>query len=343
MTTALYGRLMLDLVGTELTEAERQLLTDPQVGGVILFARNIESREQVIALVAEIRSCSPNLILAVDQEGGRVQRFKQGFTQLPAMQQLGDRYRQDPQQGLSLATDTGWLMASEVIACGLDISFAPVLDVDRDTSSIIGDRAFSDQSDVVIAVAKAFIQGMQQAGMTATGKHFPGHGAIVADSHLEAPVDNRPMAQIQQRDLQPFKQLSHILGGIMPAHITFPQVDPYSVGFSKFWLQQILRQEIGFEGIIFSDDLSMKGADVAGCYTEKAEMALNAGCDMILVCNCPEGAREVLDYLQQIEMKGCEKIATIRARQAIDWEQLTNQSRYRQTTEQLQLLTDTGY
>jgi beta-N-acetylhexosaminidase len=335
MTTTPYGRLMLDLAGTQLSSVERQLLSNPQVGGVILFARNIESREQVMALVAEIRRCSHNLLIAVDQEGGRVQRFKQGFTQLPAMQQLGDRYIQDPQQGLALARDTGWLMASEVIACGLDISFAPVLDVDRHTSSIIGDRAFGDQPDTVIAVAEAFIQGMNEAGMVATGKHFPGHGAIVADSHLEAPVDNRPMAEIQQRDLPPFVQLSHILGGIMPAHITFPQVDPYSVGFSQFWLQQVLRDKIGFEGVIFSDDLSMKGADVAGGYIAKAEMALNAGCDMILVCNCPEGATEVLAHLEQLEMKGCEKIATIRAGCAIDWDQLTQQARYRQTTTKL--------
>ena len=342
MTTNAYGRLMLDLAGTQMSSVERHLLSNPQVGGVILFSRNIESKEQVISLVTDIRNCSNNLLIAVDQEGGRVQRFKQGFTRLPAMQQLGDEYLRDAEYGLLLARDTGWLMASEVIACGLDISFAPVLDVDRNTSSIIGDRAFADNPNTVITVADAFIKGMNEAGMAATGKHFPGHGAIFADSHLEAPVDNRSMVEIEKRDLAPFEQLSDMLGGIMPAHITFPQVDTHSVGFSDFWLQKILRDKIGFKGVIFSDDLSMKGADVAGSYTKKADMALKAGCDMILVCNCPEGAQEVLAYLQQLEMKGCEKLATIRAQHAIAWKDLSKLARYQQTIKKLQLLTDTG-
>jgi len=343
MGSQVYGRLMLDLAGTQLTVAERQLLSNPQIGGVILFARNIETKEQLISLVAEIRSCSTNILIAVDQEGGRVQRFKQGFTQLPPMQTLGDLVEADRDSGLALAKDVGWLMASEVIACGLDISFAPVLDVDRDHSSIIGDRAFSDRAEQVTLVAKAFIQGMQEAGMAATGKHFPGHGGVVADSHLEAPVDYRDMAELESRDLKPFAALCGDLGGIMPAHITFPQIDPYAIGFSGFWLQQILRDKLGFQGVIFSDDLSMKGADIAGGYIEKAEMALNAGCDMILVCNCPEGAREVLAHLRQLEMKGCEKIATIRAQRTISWHQLTEQARYRQTIKTLQHLTETGY
>jgi len=343
MGSQVYGRLMLDLAGTQLTVAERQLLSNSQIGGVILFARNIETKQQLISLIAEIRNCANNILIAVDQEGGRVQRFKQGFTQLPPMQTLGDLVEADRDSGLRLAKDVGWLMASEVIACGLDISFAPVLDVDRDHSSIIGNRAFSDRAEQVILAAKAFIQGMNEAGMAATGKHFPGHGGVIADSHLEAPVDYRDMAQLESRDLKPFIALSEDLGGIMPAHITFPAVDANAVGFSPRWLQQILRDKIGFQGVIFSDDLSMKGADIAGGYIEKAEMALNAGCDMILVCNCPQGAREVLAHLQQLEMKGCEKIATIRAKQAINWDQLTEQARYRQTIKTLQHLTETGY
>jgi beta-N-acetylhexosaminidase len=342
MTTKLFGRLMLDLSGTKLLDTERTILSNTQVGGVILFARNIESKQQVMALVEDIRGCSSQLIIAVDQEGGRVQRFKGGFTAIPPMQTLGDQIEINTEVGLELAKNTGWLMASEVIACGLDISFAPVLDVDRDYSSIIGDRAFSDNPQQVILAANAFINGMNQAGMAATGKHFPGHGGVVADSHLEAPVDHRSMQQLQEKDLKPFVELAESLGGIMPAHITFPVIDASSVGFSEYWLQQILRQELGFEGVIFSDDLSMKGADVAGGYINKAELALQAGCDMILVCNCPDGAQEVLTYMQQLEVKGCEKIATMRAKQNISWQQLEKTERYTKTKNTLQTLTDMG-
>ncbi|MDA9008099.1 beta-N-acetylhexosaminidase, partial [Porticoccaceae bacterium] len=244
MSAKLFGRLMLDLCGTELTDNERSLLSNSQVGGVILFARNIQSKHQVIALVEDIRRCSSRLIIAVDQEGGRVQRFKEGFTRIPPMQILGDQIQTQAQVGLDLAENVGWLMASEVIACGLDISFAPVLDVDREYSSIIGDRAFSDNPELVILATKAFVSGMNQAGMSATGKHFPGHGGVVADSHLEAPVDHRSMDVLNAKDLKPFAALADKLGGIMPAHITFPSVDAASVGFSEFWLQKILRQKL---------------------------------------------------------------------------------------------------
>ena len=338
-----YGRLMLDIAGTKLLDEERQLLANDHVGGVILFARNITSKQQVCELVKDIRRCSEHVLIAVDQEGGRVQRFKQGFTCLPPMQLLGDLIASDLNTGLELAEDTGWLMASEVIACGLDISFAPVLDVDRNHSSIIGDRAFSDSADQVILAAKAFIKGMNQAGMAATGKHFPGHGGVVADSHLEAPIDHRTMAELESRDLKPFESLGDNLAAVMPAHITFPVIDSPSVGFSHYWLQDILRAKMGFQGVIFSDDLTMKGADVVGGYSKKSEVALAAGCDMILVCNCPEGAKEVLLHLQQLEMKGCEKIATMRASKSLNWDQLTKNTRYQQTIKKLQQLTATGY
>ena len=237
--SSLYGRLMLDVDGLALSSDDRQLLVNPQVGGVILFARNILSREQVCTLVAEIRSCSKNILIAVDQEGGRVQRFSHGFTKIPSMQQVGDLVESAGSEGVALSRELGWLMASEVLACGLDISFAPVLDVDRDTSSIIGDRAFSDQPKKVITAAAAFIEGMQDAGMASTGKHFPGHGGVIADSHLEAPVDNRSWDQLKRHDLMPFQSLAKTLSGIMPAHITFPSIDPDSVGFSVFWLSLI--------------------------------------------------------------------------------------------------------
>ena len=330
-----YGRLMLDLAGTELTAEEQQILQSPQVGGVILFARNIQSREQVTALNAQIRQASANLLIAVDQEGGRVQRLRDGFTPLPPMQLLADSVVQNPEVGVQLVRDTGWLMASEVLACGFDISFAPVLDVDRDTSSIIGDRAFSDQPEMVITLAQAFIEGMNEAGMAATGKHFPGHGGIVADSHLEAPVDHRSWQQLLDHDLKPFVALSKQLAGVMPAHITFPAVDPDSVGFSGFWLQQVLRQQLSFDGVIFSDDLSMKGADVAGGYIDKAQLALNAGCDMILVCNCPEGAREVLQMMEHQSLAGSDRIASMGATKSVDWDKLCADSRRTRVVQQL--------
>jgi len=330
-----YGRLMLDLAATELTAEEQQILQSSQVGGVILFARNIQSREQVTALNAQIRQASANLLIAVDQEGGRVQRLRDGFTPLPPMQLLADSVVQNPEVGVQLVRDTGWLMASEVLACGFDISFAPVLDVDRDTSSIIGDRAFSDQPEMVITLAQAFIEGMNEAGMAATGKHFPGHGGIVADSHLEAPVDHRSWQQLLDHDLKPFVALSKQLAGVMPAHITFPAVDPDSVGFSGFWLQQVLRQQLGFDGVIFSDDLSMKGADVAGGYIDKAQLALNAGCDMILVCNCPEGAREVLQMMEHRSLAGSDRIAFMGATKSVDWDKLCADSRRTRVVQQL--------
>ena len=312
---------------SSLDRDERLQLQNPQVGGVILFSRNIQSRDQICDLVAEIRACSKSLLVAVDQEGGRVQRLREGFTAIPSMQAIGNLIARSPEEGLGLSKDLGWLMASEVIACGLDLSFAPVLDVDRDTSSIIGDRSFSDQPEIVISAAEAFIKGMHDAGMAATGKHFPGHGGIVADSHLEAPVDDRSWNTLYARDIQPFAKLSKMLDAVMPAHITFPSVDPDSVGFSSFWLNDVLRGKLGFEGIIFSDDLTMKGADIAGGYVDKAKLALKAGCDMILVCNCPQGAVEVLSYMESANISQSSKLASMVAKRSISWSDLEGSPR----------------
>ena len=318
----LYGRLMLDLEGPSLNPEEKLQLQNPHVGGVILFSRNIQSRDQVCDLVAEIRACSSHLLVAVDQEGGRVQRFREGFSAIPSMQIIGNVIARSPKEGLALSKDLGWLMASEVIASGLDISFAPVLDVDRVTSSIIGDRSFSDQPEIVISAASSFISGMHEAGMAATGKHFPGHGGIVADSHLEAPIDERSWEALYGRDIQPFAKLSKTLDAVMPAHITFTSIDPDSVGFSSFWLNDVLREKLGFEGVIFSDDLTMKGADVAGGYVDKAKLALNAGCDMILVCNCPQGAVEVLSYMESAGITQSSKLASMAAKFSVSWSDL---------------------
>ncbi len=289
---------MLDLVGVGLSKQERDLLLRPHVGGVIFFARNFASRQQITALSAEITELRPDLLLAVDQEGGRVQRLREGYSLLPPMQALGDFYWRDEEAGGDLLHEAGWLMAVEVIASGIDFSFAPVLDLDRDHCSVIADRAFADEPALAVQAIQCFIDGMHEAGMAATGKHFPGHGGVLADSHLETPMDPRDMAALRCHDLQPFKQLASSLQGIMPAHIVFPNIDDQAVGFSDYWLQEILRGDLAFEGVIFSDDLSMKGADVAGGYPQKARLALAAGCDMVLVCNNPGGALEVLEFLE---------------------------------------------
>lgn len=287
---------MLDLIDTSLSNEERALLMRPEVGGVIFFARNLASRVQITELTGEIAELRPSLLLAVDQEGGRVQRLREGYSLIPSMQVLGDFYRENEQTGGDLLRDTGWLMAVEVIASGLDFSFAPVLDIDRHTCSVIGDRSFSDDAQFACRAIKHFLDGMHEAGMAATGKHFPGHGGVSGDSHHETPLDSRQMSELYDRDLIPFKALAAHLQAIMPAHIVFPNIDRQAVGFSNYWLHDILRGELGFDGLIFSDDLSMKGADVVGDYRAKAARAIAAGCDMVLVCNNRAGALEVLDY-----------------------------------------------
>src|SRR5690554_3631250 len=285
MTQSL-GPVMLDLEGTALTAEERRLLKRPEVGGVILFARNTESAAQVRALTAAIRRVRPELLLAIDQEGGRVQRLREGVTRLPAMGRLGAGFADMPEVTLRLCQDAGWLLGMEMAACGLDLSFAPVLDVDDGTSSVIGDRSFSADPEAVANLAGAFVNGLHEAGMVAVGKHFPGHGGVAADSHHELPVD--------PRHLVPFTRLAARLDGVMPAHVVYADFDPRPAGFSPAWLG-MLRESLGFKGVIFSDDLSMAGAASAGTPAERALAALNAGCDMLLVCNDRAAALEVLD------------------------------------------------
>lgn len=290
------GPAMLDVAGTTLGADDRRRLLHPLTGGVILFARNYESPEQLARLTAEIHSLRhPALIIAVDHEGGRVQRFREGFTAIPAMRELGRAWDVNAQEAKHLAHDVGLVLASELRAHGVDLSFAPVLDVDHGMSSVIGDRAFHADPDVVAEVARSLVQGLRQGGMSAVGKHFPGHGHMGADSHHEIPVDDRSYAEIAESDLVPFRRLIEAgLGGIMPAHVIYPQVDRNPAGFSATWLKQILRGELEFDGVVFSDDLSMEGARVAGGVVERAEAALAAGCDMVLVCNDPAAADKLL-------------------------------------------------
>lgn len=278
------GALMLDIAGTTLTQEDIQLLTAPQVGGVILFARNIESPAQVRALTDHMRQIRPDILIAVDQEGGRVQRLKTGFSLLPAMGRFGELYATEPKRALELAEKCGWLMATEVLAVGIDFSFAPVLDL-NDVSDVIGDRSFATNMDDIIPLASAFLSGMKRAGMASTGKHFPGHGSVKADSHVAAAIDSRSLDEIRQKDMQSFVQLQPQLDALMPAHVIYDQVDPNPAGFSEFWIQKILRQELGFDGVLFSDDLSMQAACVAGGADARIQAALKAGCDMGLVCN----------------------------------------------------------
>ena len=292
------GTVMIDLSGTELTPEEQEYLTNPQVGGVIFFARNYENREQLQRLIESIRKLRDPLLIAVDQEGGSVQRFRRDFTLLPALGELGEIYHQDLQQALSQAEYFGHLMATELLTLGLDMSLAPVLDLNRGISTVIGRRSFHNTTAAVIALAKAYIQGMHTAGMVATGKHFPGHGGVVADSHLTLPVDTRDFSALYQEDMQPFIELKDLLWGIMPAHVHYSAIDENPAGFSEFWLQKVLRNQLGFDGVIISDDLTMGGAkEAGGSYLNRARKALAAGCDMIIVCNNPEGTKEILTGL----------------------------------------------
>lgn len=304
-TNVTLGPLMLDVAGLELTERERQALSSPVVGGLILFSRNYSDPQQLKKLVAQIRQCAPNIIIAVDHEGGRVQRFREGFTSIPPMRELGQQYLDDPEAALNRAFDYGWIIASELIAFDIDISFTPVLDRDYGISSVIGDRAFSTEIDALVALSSELIQGMRTAGMASTGKHFPGHGAVVADSHIDVPRDPRSFDEIVDKDMCIFEKLvAQGLDAVMPAHVIYTDVDERPAGFSSVWMQDVLRSKMGFDGVIFSDDLSMEGASVAGSYTDRTDAALNAGCDMVLVCNQPEAAQEVRVYLELLVAEG---------------------------------------
>ena len=291
----MHGSLMLDIAGTWLAAEDRQLLRQPEVGGLILFARNIENLTQVQELCRAIRAVRPDLLLAVDQEGGRVQRLRRDFVRLPAMREFASR-----PNAQELAEICGWVMATEVLAVGLDFSFAPVLDLDYQRSAVVGSRAFEGDPLRASELAGAFIRGMHSAGMAATGKHFPGHGWAEADSHVAIPVDERGLDELRGRDLVPFRKLAAELDAVMPAHVIYPQIDDRPAGFSRRWLQDVLRDELGFRGLIFSDDLSMAGAHVAGDAASRIEAALTAGCDMGLVCNDRGAAELALSALQRL-------------------------------------------
>ncbi|TCP96885.1 beta-N-acetylhexosaminidase [Cricetibacter osteomyelitidis] len=294
--------LLIDLKGQELNQEEVELLEHPLVAGLILFTRNFYDRKQIQALIKSVRQrVKKPLLITVDQEGGRVQRFRNGFTQLPAMQSFAELIS-DSQLQQQTAMEAGWLMAVEMTALDIDLSFAPVLDLGHQCKAI-GDRSFSNDIEPAIRLAGAFIQGMKQAGMATTGKHFPGHGHVIADSHLETPIDDRESAVIFERDIQPFQQLiaQNLLDAVMPAHVIYSQCDSQPASGSDYWLKTILRQRFGFKGAIFSDDLGMKGAGFMGDFVQRCHKSLNAGCDLLLLCNEPEGVVQVLDHFKPQE------------------------------------------
>ncbi|HWP20309.1 MAG TPA: beta-N-acetylhexosaminidase [Burkholderiaceae bacterium] len=296
---SVHAPVVLDIAGTGLDDDDRRRLQHPLTGGLILFTRNWESRRQLTELTAEIKSIRPDVLICVDHEGGRVQRFRtDGFTHLPPMRTLGELWMEDALLATDAATACGYVLASELRACGVDFSFTPVLDLDHGPSGVIGDRAFHRDARVVTMLAKSVMHGLLLAGMHSCGKHFPGHGYVAADSHVDVPVDRRSLKAILADDAKPYEWLSTSLAAVMPAHVIYPKVDEMPAGFSARWLQDILRGRLGFTGAIFSDDLSMQGASVAGTAVEGAIAALNAGCDLVLLCNqSRDGGRPVDELL----------------------------------------------
>lgn len=348
MTELNHAPLLIDVAGTELTPADRRRLANPHVGGVIHFTRNWQDRAQMTALNAEIKAIRPDLLICVDHEGGRVQRFRtDGFTRLPSMRSLGELWMRDALRATQVATAAGQVLAGELRACGVDFSFAPVLDLDYGGSSVIGDRSFHRDPRVVALLAKSVMHGMLQMGMRNCGKHFPGHGFVQADSHVEIPVDRRSLKAILADDARPYDWLGGTLAAVMPAHVIYPKVDKRPAGFSSKWLKAILRQRFAFDGVVFSDDLSMEaGRYIDGqllSYTDAVLAALAAGCDLALLCNQSIGEGrpldEMLDGFTAAAADGCwqgDAASEARRRsllpgdEALDWRALTASSRYAQ-------------
>ena len=326
------GPVMVDLKGIALEPDERELLGHPLVGSVILFSRNYETPDQLARLVAEIHAIrSPALLVAVDQEGGRVQRFQQGFTRLPSMRAVGRRYVGDRGEGLALARRLGWLMAAELRALGIDLSFAPCVDLDYGVSQAIGDRALHVNSAAVGELGVAYMLGMREAGMAATAKHFPGHGAVAADSHVSVPVDRRGWTDIAA-DLLPYRRMiANGLTSVMAAHVVFPEVDALPASLSPHWIREVLRGELGFQGAVFADDLSMGGAAAFGDIAARAELALAAGCDVLPVCNDRVAVLQLLGSMRRtVDPVGGLRLARLHGRDGLESQALTSDSRWQE-------------
>ncbi|KAI3589853.1 beta-N-acetylglucosaminidase [Cupriavidus sp. U2] len=326
------GPVVLDVVGKQLNAEDERRIAHPLTGGVILFARNFESRAQLVSLTRAIRNVRDDVLICIDHEGGRVQRAKtDGFTHLPAMARLGQLWDRDVLMATKAAIASGYVLAAELRACDIDLSFTPVLDLDFGRSGVIGDRAFHADPRVVTMLANHLTHGLLLAGMANCGKHFPGHGYVEADSHVAVPVDERPLDEILAHDARPYDWMGPALASVMPAHVIYSKVDPAPAGFSRFWLQDVLRTQLGFEGVIFSDDLSMEGASVAGTITQGARAALDAGCDMVLICNNPEKADQLLSELDtSISKPSQRRIRKLFGRRKpLDWNKLQQEGEYR--------------
>lgn len=336
-----HGPVMLDLNGLQVSNDEKQLLRHPATGGVILFSRNFESTAQLTALIKQIHALrSPELLVAVDQEGGRVQRFREGFSRLPAARRYGELYDLDHQKALKLTSETAWLMAAELRSTGVDFSFAPVLDLNTGISNVIGDRAFHRKPEVISQLTHAWMKGCHEAGMSVVAKHFPGHGSVAADSHTDLPIDSRNYSEIEKNDLLPFRNLvEYGLDAVMPAHVIYDQVNSELAGFSRFWLQDILREKLRFQGVIFSDDITMAAAENAGNPVQRAELALEAGCDMILVCNDQSAAEKVLESLENhSDPVSQSRLARMHGHKQFSMEKLRLQSRWKNAVHHLHKL-----
>lgn len=346
------GPITLDVVGQALDAEDRRRILHPLTGGVILFGRNFANRKQLTKLTDDIKKLRPDVLISIDHEGGRVQRCRtDGFTHLPTMRQLGELWQKKNTSShtaesaaiaMAAATACGYVLAAELRACGIDFSFTPVLDLDFGRSDVIGDRAFSRDPQIVFALAKSLNEGLRLAGMANCGKHFPGHGWAEADSHIAIPVDERSLQQILNDDVKPYEWLDLSLTAVMPAHVIYPQVDKNPAGFSQIWLHSILRQELGFEGVIFSDDLSMEGASVAGSVVKGADMALEAGCDAVLICNRPDLADQLLNQLKVSKAKKAESATRLNrlmpTATAPTWDQLQDEAQYQHAKGLLQQL-----
>ncbi|MES2355453.1 MAG: beta-N-acetylhexosaminidase [Pseudomonadota bacterium] len=336
------GPVMVDLKSTELSDDDIRRLSHPLVGGVILFTRNYRSPKQLGELIKAIRAIKTSpLLIAVDHEGGRVQRFRDGFTRLPPMRKLGNIWDRDPRRARKLAREIGYILGAELRAYGVDFSFTPVLDIDFGESGVIGDRAFHRDPQAIGDLAHGLQLGLRDAGMSTVGKHYPGHGYVRADSHTDVPVDEREFVDIELTDLIPFRQMvNYGMTAVMPAHVIYPKVDKKPAGFSKVWLQEILRKQMRFEGVIFSDDLSMEGARTEGGIVARGESALNAGCDMVLVCNNPDAADELLSGLKwNIQPASVVRLTRMRGGpHSLSESQLWETARYRSAITEIGLL-----
>ena len=326
----LYGKLMIDIDGINLSDEDKFLIENKHVGGLILFKRNFISYDQISNLVGEIHNVKENIIIAVDQEGGRVQRLNKEFTKIPSMK-LVSRHAKEKGE-TSFIKDLAWLVSSELIATGIDINFAPVLDIDRNISSIIGDRSFSDDVVEIINHTSNFIDGMHEAGMKSTGKHFPGHGNVKEDSHDHLPTDKRKLHEIMNSDIKPYIELKDKLDAIMCAHILFPEVDDSIPSFSYKWINDILKNKINFEGLVFTDDLSMVGSGDLSI-KEKINNSLNAGCDMAIICKKRSEIKEAINFLDDAEVQPTSNISRLKSTKKISWSELTIDDRAIQTKE----------